>query len=96
MADKIFVTEEDYSVLEKNSVDTLCLFLRGDISDDRLISGARIAASVFSSCQKRKTALSSRDALNFMMAREIASDKTELQVLINKSMPDSPLAKKIK
>lgn len=92
--DKKF-TSADLDRLESDSAFVLSQYLQGDVSDENFMRGARVAATVFSACQRRRQSDKASDALNFMMAREIAVNKDELQDLINRSMPGSPFAKKI-
>jgi len=85
----------DINGLEIQAAESLSLFLSGDTSDEKLIPGARIAATVFSACQRRRQTEGARDALNFMMARELSDNRKELQIAINKALPDSVFVKKL-
>ena len=89
-------TLDDNEFLQSEAAQVLSLFLRGDTADEKLLRGAKVAATTFSSCSRVAQSAFAQDATNYAMARDLAENKKELQVLINKAIPNSPLAKRIK
>lgn len=57
------------------------------------IAAARIASSLLSTFAREKQAAGAADALNFMMARELASDKAQLEQFLAAALPSSPIMK---
>lgn len=88
------LTEEDVDILAKDSANALSGYFRDGSWDEDTFKHARLAATTFSACAKWKQTNGAREMMNFSMARELATDKKELQLLINKALPHSALAKK--
>jgi len=55
------------------------------------IAAARIASSLLSTHAREKQTAGAADALNFMMARELSSDKTQLEQFLTAAMPAAPI-----
>lgn len=88
------LSEEDVEALAKDSANALSFFFQGNDDDEASFVRARLAASTFSSCAKWKQTNGARDMMHWGMARDLAAgDTKELQRLISKALPDSPLAK---
>jgi len=94
--DKKTFTLQDNENLQAEAAEVLSLFLRGDLDDEKMLRGAKIAATTFSSCTRVLSSSFAQDATNYAMARELADNKKELQAFINKAIPHSPLAKTLK
>jgi hypothetical protein len=65
----------------------------GDELMDTDIDTARLASSVLSTWSRLKQAERAQEAVYFNMARELATDKAQLEQYIKLSLPDVPLVK---
>lgn len=57
------------------------------------IAAARIASSLLSTNAREKQTASATDALSFMMARELSSDKEQLEKFLTAAMPNAPIVR---
>lgn len=57
------------------------------------VAAARIASSLLSTNAREKQAAGAADALNFMIARELSSDKSQLEQFLTAAMPNAPIVK---
>jgi hypothetical protein len=57
------------------------------------VAVARIASSVLATDAKVKQSAGAADALSFMIARELASDKTQLEGFLTAAMPSAPIVR---
>lgn len=73
--------------------DTLKEFFRNKAKTSADIATARIAGSVLSTHARTKQAAGAADALNFMIARELSSDRAELERFLTAAMPGAPIVK---
>lgn len=87
---------EDAESLLKESADVLSLFLRGDITDESQHTGVKIAVTTYSATSRIIQSSVAKDGMAFVMARDLSENKKELQELINKALPNSVFAKKLK
>lgn len=55
------------------------------------VATARIASSLLSTFAREKQAAGAADALNFMIARELSSDKSQLEHFLTAAMPRAPI-----
>lgn len=92
------MNEDQMDTLGGKAVEMLMDFLGvpGEMTDDQQktkIASARIAATVLSSCTRFEQVRRASDAMNFMMARELASDQGQLQRYMALTMPESRVTK---
>lgn len=59
------------------------------------VAAARVASSVLATDARAKQASGAADALNFMIARELATDKTQLEQFLRAAMPAAPIVKSL-
>jgi len=59
------------------------------------IATARIASSVLSTFAREKQAAGAADALSFMIARELSTDKTQLEKFLTAAMPNAPIVRSL-
>ena len=90
------MNEERIDELGNLSITMLMDFMKPpeESTDDQKklrISEARIAATVLSSCTRFHQVARARDAMNFLMARELADDDGRLQKYMRLTMPESPV-----
>jgi len=64
---------------------------KGRTSSD--IATARIASSVLSTAAREKQAAGAADALQFMIARELSSDRSQLEKFLTAAMPAAPIVR---
>jgi hypothetical protein len=57
------------------------------------ISTARIATSLLATHARERQAAGAADALSFMIARELSSDKAQLEQFLTAAMPSAPIVK---
>jgi hypothetical protein len=57
------------------------------------VATARIATTVLSTHSREKQAAGAADALSFMIARELASNKAQLERFLTAAMPYAPIVK---
>jgi hypothetical protein len=87
--------------LERISEDELAAEARGVvhaffINTERTsadVAVARVASSVLSTHAREKQAAGAADALSFMIARELASDKTQLEAFLHAAMPGAAVVR---
>ena len=81
--------------LVEPAVDVLKkIFTRpGDELSDNDVTTARIAGSLLATWSRLKQAERAQEAVYFNMARELASDREQLEAYVKASMPDVPLVK---
>jgi hypothetical protein len=65
----------------------------GDELVDNDLTTARLAGSVLATWSRLKQAERAQEAVYFSMARELASDRSQLEQYVKLSMPDVPLVK---
>lgn len=69
--------------------------LNSDGQDSALRNKAKLALGYLGVVAKREQTASARDATNFMMARELADDKEQLERYIRATMPSSRIIKEL-
>lgn len=84
---------QKFKKLADDSIDQITSYFDSDGKDQALEKKANAARSVLSSWARHEQTISAREATNFMMARELAQDKDQLEKYIKLSMPSSPLVK---
>ena len=57
------------------------------------VAAARVASSVLATDARTKQAAGAADALSFMIARELADDKTQLKRFLEAAMPAAPIVR---
>jgi hypothetical protein len=57
------------------------------------VATARIATSLLATNAREKQAAGAADALSFMIARELSSDKSQLEKFLTAAMPSAPIVK---
>jgi hypothetical protein len=57
------------------------------------VSTARVAGSFLATRAREKQAAGAADALNFMIARELSGDKTQLEKFLTAAMPNAPVVR---
>lgn len=57
------------------------------------VATARIASSVLSTVARERQSAGAADALSFMMARELSSDKGQLEHFLSVAMPNAAIVK---
>jgi hypothetical protein len=57
------------------------------------VATARIASSVLATNAREKQAAGAADALSFMIARELSSDKTQLEKFLTAALPNAPIVR---
>lgn len=57
------------------------------------VAVARIASSLLSTRAREKQAAGAADALNFMIARELSSDRGQLEQFLVAAMPNAPIVR---
>ena len=55
------------------------------------IAAARVASSLLATNSREKQAAGAADALSFMIARELSSDKAQLEKFLTAAMPSAPI-----
>lgn len=75
------------------AIGKLRSFLDGAEPTTKDIAEARVATSVLNSWVRLEQARGAREATTFMIARELAQDREQLQEYVNRALPSSPFAK---
>jgi hypothetical protein len=57
------------------------------------IAAARVASSLLATNAREKQAAGARDALSFMIARELSTDKSQLENFLTAAMPNAAVLK---
>jgi len=79
--------------LETESSEALLRFFKAEDLSPSMIGAAKIAASAFSTCARRRATATAEKALGYQMARDLASDKDRLAEYVAVSMPSAPIVK---
>lgn len=75
-----------------DSVRAIKVILQPGERDDQDIAAARIASSILATWARLKQAERAREAIYFTMARELATNREQLEEYIKITLPDIPLA----
>jgi hypothetical protein len=59
------------------------------------VATARIASSLLATHAREKQAAGAADALNFMIARELSSDRSQLEQFLTAAMPNAPIVRSL-
>jgi cyanate lyase len=59
------------------------------------VAVARIASSLLSTNARERQTAGAADALNFMIARELSGDKTQLEAFLTAAMPTAPIVRRV-
>ena len=87
------VDDDDHDDLAIQARDTLKEFFKNKARTSADIATARIASGVLSSYARTRQAAGAADALNFMIARELSSDRAELERFLVAAMPHVPIVR---
>lgn len=75
------------------AMEKLEVFLTGEDHTSKDISEAKIASGILSSWVRNRQTESAREATSFMIARELARDREQLEEYVRLTNPQSPIVK---
>lgn len=83
----------DAALIKKAETSLHEFFDKRDGRTSADVAVARIASSLLSTQAREKQAAGAADALNFMIARELSSDRTQLEAFLTAAMPSAPIVR---
>lgn len=89
--ERIFGVDDD--LLDKARQTLHQFFDKSDQRTSADIAMARIASGLLATHARERQASGAADALNFMMARELASDRAQLEKFLTAAMPAAPIVR---
>jgi hypothetical protein len=93
MAKKPVIDSEDDDLVDKARATLHEFFDNHGKRTSIDVATARIASSVYSTHAKIKQSRGAADALSFMIARELASDRVQLEQFLTAAMPSAPIVR---